>query len=109
MGESASLTPPGDIDSEVFYFNSASGESSWVDPRMSSEFTLLQQHGLVSKVLADHVQLCSASPHAATCDTSDSDSDSDSEAYSDVSGHGSAPFHERSDSEYKILCQTPIE
>jgi len=107
LQEAASLTTPDDIDSEVFYFNSASGESSWVDPRMSSEFTLLQQHGLVSKVLADHVQLCSASPHAATSDTSDSDSDS--EAYSAVSGHGSATFHERPDNEYKILCQTPTE
>eukprot|EP00930_Biecheleria_cincta_P077079 TRINITY_DN6432_c0_g1_i1.p1 TRINITY_DN6432_c0_g1~~TRINITY_DN6432_c0_g1_i1.p1 ORF type:complete len:317 (+),score=52.09 TRINITY_DN6432_c0_g1_i1:126-1076(+) len=99
--DAACLNVPDSMDSEVFYFNGTTGESCWVDPRTSLEFMLLQQHDLVSKVLADHEQLSKRASSAFTPDGSDSNSDSD------VAGDGSASYHDQPVSSYRIVCPAP--
>lgn len=101
MQEAACLDVPDGMDFEVFYFNATTGESSWVDPRMSLEFILLQQHDLLRKVLADHEQLGKRASPALDPDGSDSDSDS--------SEHCLAASHDQRASMYKIVCPAPTE
>lgn len=103
MQEATCLDVPDGMDFEVFYFNATTGESSWVDPRMTLEFVLLQQHDLVSKLLGDHEQLGKCASPAFDPDGSDYDSDSDSLE------HCSAASHYQRASMYKIVCPAPTE
>jgi len=45
-----------DREADHFYFNHSTEESSWVDPKLSLEFALQQQHNLLCLCIAEHAQ-----------------------------------------------------
>jgi len=55
--EEAEQGPPEDgaaVEALHFYHNEATGESRWLDPRMSAEFDLLRRHAVLSECIAAH-------------------------------------------------------
>jgi len=60
-------TRPYDVESDRYYFfNSATGESRWVDPRMSMEFSLMQRHELLCQCMDDQKYLLQSAPEASS-------------------------------------------
>mmetsp|Transcript_51090 Transcript_51090/g.134961 ORF Transcript_51090/g.134961 Transcript_51090/m.134961 type:complete len:262 (+) Transcript_51090:261-1046(+) len=63
-------------DAATFYFNGATGESRWTDPRQSAEFDLRQRQKILSACIVSHTQASAKiAPHSQSARSSDSSGD----------------------------------
>lgn len=65
-------------DSQQFYFNTATGESRWADPRQSVEFDLRQRHSILCACMVAHTQtLAKMMPQASNRSSDSSEGEAD--------------------------------